>query len=69
VLIFKKSKVRLSILVCERTPQEAKVKAEKWAEMNAEDNKEALSKLIGYDAVMVKPPRVQVLKTSYSAVI
>jgi len=69
VLTFKKSKVRLNILVCDETQQTAKAKAEEWAKKHFEDNKKLISECIGYDAVMTESPMVKVFRTSYCAFI
>jgi hypothetical protein len=69
VLTFKKSTVKLNILVLAESKTSAEEKAMEWSKKYAEENYKSISNRIGHDAHMDKPPRVQVFVTSYCALI
>jgi hypothetical protein len=68
VISFKANKMKLHILVFESTKEKAENRAIEWAKQYVEDHSKAISKDIG-NTDMYGDPRVQVLKTSYAAVI
>jgi hypothetical protein len=66
---FKKTKLKLTILVLETTKERAEDKAIEWGEKYVKDNRASISKRIGYDAFPIVEPRAQAFRTSYAAVI
>jgi hypothetical protein len=69
VIPFKVNKMKLNILVFEATKEQAENKAIEWSKKYVEDHYQPISKCIGYDAVIIGQPRVQVFKTGYATVI
>jgi hypothetical protein len=69
VISFKQNRTKLHILVFEASKEQAETKAIEWGKKYVHDNYKAISKCIGYDAVMIEQPRAHALKTSYCVVM